>query len=95
MAIGVAFGSASGKALQPVTVSITGGAAATQYGVTISHTNGGNQVVVVTTDGAGNASFAHVPECAGKVTVAVRPFTEHSATTTAAATATLNTGGNS
>lgn len=95
MAVAVAFVPATAKALQPVVVNITGGVASTQYGVTITYTTGGKQVVVVTTDGAGAASFTHVPPAAGKVTIDVRPVTEHTATTAAAATATLTAGGNS
>jgi hypothetical protein len=95
MAVAVAFVPATAKALQPVAVNITGGAASTQYGVTIGHTTGGKQIVVVQTDGTGAASFTHVPQGAGKVTVDVRPITEHTATTTAAASATLVSGGNS
>ena len=95
MAIAVAFTPTTAKALQPVTVNITGGAASTAYGCTVTYPTGGKTVLQFNTDGSGNASFTLVPPAPGKITTDIRPITEHTATTVAAATATLTSGGNS
>ena len=91
----VAFNPTTAKALQPVTVSLSAFTASTQYGCTVTYPTGGKTVLAVNTDGSGNASFTVVPPAAGKLTVDVRPITEHTAGTTPAATATLTSGGNS
>lgn len=91
----VAFVPATAKALQPVAVNLTAFTASTQYGCTVTYPTGGKSVLAVNTDGAGAASFTIVSPAAGKITVDVRPITEHTATTAATATATLTSGGNS
>jgi hypothetical protein len=72
---------------EPVTLTVAGGANNTPYVISAARPSGAVTNIEVTTDGSGAATAKFVPQSApGAVTFSIRPATEYTGTTTAAAT---------
>lgn len=93
MVLAVAANKTAYSYLDTISLTITGGAATTDYIVSLVTPSGHTTKIPVTTDGSGNATAKAVQQSArGTFTVAVRPAAEHNGTTTAGATTTTKGG---
>lgn len=89
MAITLAISPSSARPLEPITITVAGASASTAYVLTSGTTKVSTHEF--TTDGSGGATVKHVHDgySAGTLTFSLRPKTEFTGQTTAAATASM------